>query len=53
MRRSLGIISGAFALRNRAFALRRRTFALGGQAVFSFFERHFGSIPSRVQTPRA
>jgi hypothetical protein len=34
MRRSLGIISGAFALRSQAFAL-------VGHVVFSFFERHF------------
>jgi hypothetical protein len=35
MRHSLGIISGAFALRSRPFAL-------VGHVVFSFFECHFG-----------
>jgi hypothetical protein len=35
MRRSLGIISGAFALRNRAFALRSHAFALTNS--FSLF----------------
>jgi hypothetical protein len=34
MRPSLGIISGAFALRNHAFAL-------GKHLVFLLFERHF------------
>jgi hypothetical protein len=36
MRRSLGIMSGAFALRSRAFAL-------VGHLVFSIFDCHFGS----------
>jgi len=40
MGRSLGIISGAFALKNRALAL-------GGHVVFSFFERHFGGTYPR------
>jgi hypothetical protein len=36
MRRSLGIMSGAFALRSHAFALVGRLF-------FSFFYCHFGN----------
>jgi hypothetical protein len=35
MRRSLGIISGAFALRSRSFAR-------VGDVVFLFFQRYFG-----------
>jgi hypothetical protein len=35
MRRSLGIISGAFALRSQAFAR-------GGHVVFLAFDCHFG-----------
>jgi hypothetical protein len=42
MRRSLGIISGAFALRNQAFAL-------VGHRGFSFFERHFGFTTSPIR----
>jgi hypothetical protein len=37
MRRSLGIISGAFALRNQPFAR-------SGHVVFSFFDCHFDIV---------
>jgi hypothetical protein len=45
MSRSLGIISGAFALRSRSFAL-------VGHVVFYFAGRHFGSISSHLDTTR-